>query len=330
MVTARSRPRGRRAGGSPDGPTGSRLSSVDGRHRPSTRPRPCPARPTRGQSTRQPSRRDGAAVPHDRHDRGRAGARRAHPRAARRTPASAGGAWRARSRRADRAGGPVVVTGCGTSEHAALGRRRDPARGGALGDLRGPRHRRARAVAGRRSSCRSTRRRPGWSSASPTRAGRPRRTRRSRRPALPGRATALITVTRPLARRPRCADIVVETDELDQSWCHTVGYLSPLVAAAAVAAHLDRRPVDAGVPVERAGRCSQAGVDRAAIAEAVADGLAGVRADPGRRLRRGPAGRPRARPQDRGGRPGSPPPTATSRRSSTATSPRPTSRPGSS
>jgi len=31
---------------------------------------------------------------------------------------------------------------------------------------------------------------------------------------------------------------VVETEELDQSWCHTVGYLSPIVAATAMAAHL--------------------------------------------------------------------------------------------
>ena len=34
------------------------------------------------------------------------------------------------------------------------------------------------------------------------------------------------------------ADIVVATEEQDQSWCHTVGYLSPIVALAAVAGHL--------------------------------------------------------------------------------------------
>jgi len=38
------------------------------------------------------------------------------------------------------------------------------------------------------------------------------------------------------------ADIVVTTDEQDQSWCHTVGYLSPLLAATAVAAHLTGEP----------------------------------------------------------------------------------------
>jgi fructoselysine-6-P-deglycase FrlB-like protein len=72
------------------------------------------------------------------------------------------------------------------------------------------------------------------------------------------------------------ANLVLETEELDQGWCHTVGYLSPLVAAAAVAAHLARRPVDEAL---RTGvqEVLQAGVDRASIAEAVASRLAAVR-----------------------------------------------------
>jgi glucosamine--fructose-6-phosphate aminotransferase (isomerizing) len=58
-----------------------------------------------------------------------------------------------------------------------------------------------------------------------------------------GRRTAAITVTR---RSPigTLADLVVETDELDQGWCHVIGYLSPIVAAAAVGAHLSGRPID--------------------------------------------------------------------------------------
>lgn len=52
-----------------------------------------------------------------------------------------------------------------------------------------------------------------------------------------GARTAVVTASR---RSPagQLADIVVETGELDQSWCHTVGYVSPLLAAAAVAAEL--------------------------------------------------------------------------------------------
>jgi fructoselysine-6-P-deglycase FrlB-like protein len=42
------------------------------------------------------------------------------------------------------------------------------------------------------------------------------------------------------------ADIVITTDEQDQSWCHTVGYLSPILAAAAIADHLSGRALDIG------------------------------------------------------------------------------------
>ncbi len=39
------------------------------------------------------------------------------------------------------------------------------------------------------------------------------------------------------------ADITVTTDEMDQSWCHTVGYLSPILAGIAVAGHLTGTPI---------------------------------------------------------------------------------------
>ena len=59
-----------------------------------------------------------------------------------------------------------------------------------------------------------------------------------------GRQTAVVTVSR---RSPAgtVAGIVVETEELDHGWCHTVGYLSPVVAAACVGGHLSGRPLDA-------------------------------------------------------------------------------------
>ena len=40
------------------------------------------------------------------------------------------------------------------------------------------------------------------------------------------------------------ADIVVTTEELDQNWCHVIGYLAPILAFAAVGAHITGRPVD--------------------------------------------------------------------------------------
>ena len=58
-----------------------------------------------------------------------------------------------------------------------------------------------------------------------------------------GARVALITCS---DRSPGAAlaDVVVTTDELDQSWCHTVGYLSPILAAAAVGVHLGEATID--------------------------------------------------------------------------------------
>jgi glutamine---fructose-6-phosphate transaminase (isomerizing) len=58
-----------------------------------------------------------------------------------------------------------------------------------------------------------------------------------------GATTALITVS---DRSPAAelADLVITTDEQDQSWCHTVGYLSPLVVAASLRGLLTDEPLD--------------------------------------------------------------------------------------
>jgi glucosamine--fructose-6-phosphate aminotransferase (isomerizing) len=58
-----------------------------------------------------------------------------------------------------------------------------------------------------------------------------------------GSVTALITVS---GRSPGAAlaDILLTTGEQDQSWCHTVGYLSPVIAAGALAAVLRGNPLD--------------------------------------------------------------------------------------
>jgi glucosamine--fructose-6-phosphate aminotransferase (isomerizing) len=59
-----------------------------------------------------------------------------------------------------------------------------------------------------------------------------------------GATTALITVSN---RSPGAAlaDITVTTDEQDQSWAHTVGYLSPLLVGAVLAARLRGETLDA-------------------------------------------------------------------------------------
>jgi fructoselysine-6-P-deglycase FrlB-like protein len=83
--------------------------------------------------------------------------------------------------------------------------------------------------------------------------------------------TALITVSE---RSPGAAlaDIVVTTDEADQSWCHTVGYLSPILAAAAVGALEQGATLD--VAAVRA--VLAAGVAQAAAAGSMAGGLGSV------------------------------------------------------
>jgi fructoselysine-6-P-deglycase FrlB-like protein len=59
-----------------------------------------------------------------------------------------------------------------------------------------------------------------------------------------GQATALITGN----SEGSCsafADIVLVTPEKDKSWCHTVGYLSPMVAGAVIAGHVAGKELDA-------------------------------------------------------------------------------------
>ena len=140
------------------------------------------------------------------------------------------------------AGDPVVVTGCGTSEHGAL----------AVVEI----VREAARTAGLDGAAIVAEQAFELSLAAPSRGlvvgisheGGTAATNAALQAARDaGRMTAVITVSR---RSPAgaLADIVVETGELDQGWCHTVGYLSPILAAAAVGAHLSGRALDpAGV-----------------------------------------------------------------------------------
>ena len=138
-------------------------------------------------------------------------------------------------------GEPVVVTGCGTSEHGAL----------AAADLL----REAAAAAGLRDASVTSEQAFELSLAPPSRGlvigvtheGSTGATNAALAAArATGRQTAVLTVSR---RSPAgdVASIVVETGELDQGWCHVVGYLSPMLAAAAVGAHLSGRPLDVGL-----------------------------------------------------------------------------------
>ena len=148
---------------------------------------------------------------------------------------------------------PVVVTGCGTSEHGAL----------AAAEIL----REAAAVAGLRSDLIATEQAFELSLAPPRRGlvigvsheGATRRhQRRARSGARSGSPDGRHHRQPPLTDG-ELAEIVVETDELDQGWCHTVGYLSPILAASAIGAHLSGRALDQAVASDlvRPGRATR-------------------------------------------------------------------------
>ncbi len=195
---------------------------------------------------------------------------------ARHEPVGSGAAELARAiRRAIRAGEPIVLTGCGTSEHGAYGAAEILREAVRAADIRAPGH--------------ATRHEPYAAQAFElaldppatglvigiSHEGGTAATNAALEAARSaGARTAIITAS---DRSPgaELAQFVVETEELDQSWCHTVGYLSPIVAAAAVGGHIAGRPVDAAFRAA-VSELLQAGVDRASIAEGVAGRLAGV------------------------------------------------------
>jgi len=172
------------------------------------------------------------------------------------------------------AGAPIVVTGCGTSEHGALGlvelvrdglrsggRAADPTVAVAAqafelaldppsrGLVVGISHEGATWATNRALSAATT----------------------------AGARVAIVTVS---GRSPGAAladpALVVETGELDQSWCHTVGYLSPLLAGHAIAADLAGRPlgwpaIEAAAALVAAGTSATATAGAERVAAALGD-----------------------------------------------------------
>jgi fructoselysine-6-P-deglycase FrlB-like protein len=122
------------------------------------------------------------------------------------------------------AGGPVVTTGCGTSEHAAL------AGAAILGDG-------ARALDAFEASL------------EPQAGGvliavsHEAQTGATLAALDAAEATKVLITARPDVAPP--VDHVYATPMRDTSWCHTVGYLSPLLAFTAIAGHTDPAPVAA-------------------------------------------------------------------------------------
>jgi glutamine---fructose-6-phosphate transaminase (isomerizing) len=162
-------------------------------------------------------------------------------------------------------GRPVVTTGCGTSEHAAM------VAAGLLTDaLDSPVWPMQALEAARRPP------RNGVLVAVSHEGGTWATNEAITAAHAAGSITALITVSN---RSPGAAlaDHVLATEEQDQSWCHTVGYLSPVVVAAALAGELRGEPLDPVVaravleaaghePTAESAAASLAGCERLLIA----------------------------------------------------------------
>jgi glutamine---fructose-6-phosphate transaminase (isomerizing) len=145
-----------------------------------------------------------------------------------------------RVREAFAAGQPIRTTGCGTSEHAAMGiaamltEALDP-----------PGGREVIAVQALEANARPMR--EGLLIAVSHEGGTHATNEALRATAEAGAGTALITVSGS-SPGAALADLVVATEEQDQSWCHTVGYVAPLVVGAVLAARLGRaRPDGAAI-----------------------------------------------------------------------------------
>jgi glutamine---fructose-6-phosphate transaminase (isomerizing) len=135
------------------------------------------------------------------------------------------------------AGRPVLTTGCGTSEHAAMGVA--ALLNEALGVATG---REVRSV----PPLELLRRPPadGLLLAVSHEGGTEITNQAMQAAGAAGSRTALITVGG-ASPGAQIAELVVTTGEQDQSWCHTVGYLAPLLVGVVLAARLAERPVDA-------------------------------------------------------------------------------------
>ncbi len=135
------------------------------------------------------------------------------------------------------AGKPVVTTGCGTSEHAAmaiaalLSEALDLAPGSEVRSFQ------ALELVSRPVAA-------GLLIAVSHEGGTAMTNAALRSARDAGARTALVTVGRG-SPGADVAEIVVTTDEQDQSWCHTVGYLSPILVGIAAASAISGPRVDA-------------------------------------------------------------------------------------
>jgi fructoselysine-6-P-deglycase FrlB-like protein len=128
----------------------------------------------------------------------------------------------------------IVVTGCGTSEHAAQGI------AALLAEQLG-----AAAVAARQALDAASAPERGGVCIGVSHEGGTAATVAALTAARASGAGTVLVTAAPTAPAAEQADLVLATPLVDRSWCHTVGYVSPLLAGALVAAALAGQPFSA-------------------------------------------------------------------------------------
>jgi len=180
-------------------------------------------------------------------------------------------------RAASVAGNPIVLVGCGTSEHGALGAAEILRE--ALAGIGSPAHHgHGGAPIAVQAFEYALDPSHGGLVIGISHEGATAATNRALEAArAAGSRVALITAS---DRSPGAAladpGLVIATEELDRSWCHTIGYLSPLLAATAVAGHIAGVVPDRGV-VSRLLAAGSSDATTEEAAESIAARLADAR-----------------------------------------------------
>jgi len=187
-------------------------------------------------------------------------------------PGTPAGRLAAAIRRALEKGEPVVVTGCGTSEHGAQAFAAIVAEAAAHGGIRGA-GQPGSVVAAQALEAALAPQRGGLIVGISHEGGTAATIAALDAAAAAGARTAAVTV-HPASPIGRSA-IVLATGEIDRSWCHTIGYLSPILTAVAVGAALTGEPGDADPTAVRA--LLEAGLAQGPAAEGITASLAGMR-----------------------------------------------------
>lgn len=171
-------------------------------------------------------------------------------------------------RRAQDRGEPIVVVGCGTSEHAAM------AVAALLDEARGPEHGRNSHALARQAFEAALDPIGGGVCIAVTHEGSTRATLDALLAARGAGATTAVITAGADSPAAAVAEHLIATPLVDRSWCHTVGYVSPILAGAVLAASLREDtlpPESSGKILEGVLSAARAQASRVAPAMASAD-----------------------------------------------------------